>query len=135
MYSPFTIEKMRFTDYGGAEKTHYQTRSGKPSKVDVGDFLLERIEAKNILLVPGSKVVESAESYPKRMVRSVFWFNLVFRRHNIFYTTRMAMPLFTISWFCSDSRVIRDSATDYLEVFYDFHHTVDAGSDRYSIEN
>ncbi|VDK50151.1 unnamed protein product, partial [Cylicostephanus goldi] len=97
MYSPFTIEKMRFTDYGGAEKTHYQSRSGKPSKVDVGDFLLEKIEAKNIYLVPGSKVIESVEGYPKKMVRSVFYFNLIFRRHNIFYTTRMAMPLFTIT--------------------------------------
>ncbi|KHJ99968.1 Neurotransmitter-gated ion-channel ligand binding domain protein [Oesophagostomum dentatum] len=97
MYSPFTIEKMKFTDYGGAEKTHYQTRSGTPSKIDVGDFSLEKIEAKNIFLIPGSKVVESVDRYPKRMVRSVFWFNLVFRRHNIFYTTRMAMPLFTIS--------------------------------------
>ncbi|EYC18202.1 hypothetical protein Y032_0028g1728 [Ancylostoma ceylanicum] len=97
MYSPFTIEKMRFADYGGAEKTRYQTRSGKPSKIDVGDFALERIESKNIFLLPGSKVVESPDRYPKKMVRSVFWFNLIFRRHNIFYTTRMAMPLFTIS--------------------------------------
>ncbi|KAK6765964.1 hypothetical protein RB195_025713 [Necator americanus] len=97
MYSPFTIDKMRFTNSGGAEKTHYQTRSGKPSKIDVGDFELEKIEARNIFLIPGSKLIDSADRYPKKMVRSLFWFNLIFRRHNIFYTTRMAVPLFTIS--------------------------------------
>ncbi|KAJ1373431.1 hypothetical protein KIN20_035825 [Parelaphostrongylus tenuis] len=97
MYSPFTADKMRFTDYGTAERTYYQTKTGNPSKVDVGDFALERIESKNIYLIPGSKIIDSLEKYPLKMVRSVFWYNLVFRRHNVYYVTRMVIPLFSIS--------------------------------------
>ncbi|KAK6054325.1 hypothetical protein COOONC_08169 [Cooperia oncophora] len=99
MYSPFTIDKMKFTEYGGAEKSaFYRSKSGtNPSKVDVGDFVLERIDSKNVYLLAGSKLVENIDRYPPKMVRSVYWYNLVFRRHNIYYVTRMAMPLFTIS--------------------------------------
>ncbi|KJH45517.1 Neurotransmitter-gated ion-channel ligand binding domain protein [Dictyocaulus viviparus] len=97
MYSPYTADKMRFIDFGNSERTHYQTKSGNPSKVDVGDFALEKIESRNIYLIPGSKVVGSLEKYPAKMVRSVFWYNLVFRRHNVYYITRMALPLFSIS--------------------------------------
>uniref|UniRef100_A0A1I7XM96 DNA-directed RNA polymerase n=1 Tax=Heterorhabditis bacteriophora TaxID=37862 RepID=A0A1I7XM96_HETBA len=59
MYSPFTIEKMKFTKYGGAEKTRYDSRAGTPSKIDVGDFELEKIETRSVFLIPGSKVIDS----------------------------------------------------------------------------
>ncbi|VDO66132.1 unnamed protein product [Heligmosomoides polygyrus] len=91
---------MVFVEKTGRQ-TWYQERAGRdsanPLKVDVGDFVLEKVESRNIYLVAGSKVVQSAEKFPPKMVRSVFWYNLVFRRHNIYYVTRMAVPLFTIS--------------------------------------
>ncbi|KAK5964491.1 Neurotransmitter-gated ion-channel ligand binding domain protein, partial [Trichostrongylus colubriformis] len=99
MYTPFTIDKMKFTEYGGADKSaFYRSRAGKaPSKVDIGDFILERIDSRSLNLLAGSKIVGNVEKYPAKMVRSVYWYNLVFRRHNIYYVTRMAVPLFTIS--------------------------------------
>ncbi|VDL70228.1 unnamed protein product [Nippostrongylus brasiliensis] len=100
MYSPFTIDRMIFVK-NQDRQIWYRERIGQSNlnvtKVDVGDFVLENVESKNVYLVAGSKVVDSVDKIPSRMVRSVFWYNLVFRRHNIYYVTRMAVPLFTIS--------------------------------------